>query len=363
LEGRPVTASLQISKSLYQQIGSLLEKRILAGEFNPGDRLPTTQELADQFGVTLRTAQQGAALLHRRGLVERIPGRGTFVSNRLKSRTIGIVFGKNPFGNPAMLFFQRLYGKLCAELKRLDWGVKLYFPADKSGSEQMLTELAQDIDHDKLRGIIPVCTSNKLNTWLNEHPGIPHRPIRTSAPTFDELQHHSGCRGIRYLLERGYCRIAVVMHTETSSPKIVEHVKEHIALAYAEHGRPMQATFYEGCFASHAAGVAQTRRILAAPEGPSEAILALNDQGCMGIIFELMCRNLRIPQDIALMTTSNSGIEIPCPVALTRLECDQPAIDAHNEVERLFALLEDREAVLVPVHATLVLGESCGEKS
>ncbi|OGV73407.1 MAG: hypothetical protein A3K19_10910 [Lentisphaerae bacterium RIFOXYB12_FULL_65_16] len=350
---------LKRSTPLYRQICSHLEGRILSGALRPGDRLPTTQQMAARYKVTVQTAQQAAMLLSRRGLIERAPGRGSFVSGRIHSRTVGIVFGSNVFGSMRYLFYQRLYVCLCKELKRLGWSAGLYLPTDEEAPALFLADLGQDVDAGRLRGLIPLCSSDALNGWLAEHPAIPHmRPgsnVSDEAGRFDAV-----CRGVDYLLGRGYRRIAVLMHAETRGTGVVAQATARIAATYAEHGLPMQATFQAGDADSHAAGVAQARQALARPDGPPDAFLVLNDQGCMGVIFELLCRRFRIPQDIGVMALANRGIQIPCPVPLTRFEVD-PAAFARREIKALMAMIEGRKPGDVAVTPRLIVGKSCGE--
>jgi len=347
------------SKALYRQLGSRLEAKILSGEFVAGDRLPTTQELATQFGVTVQTAQQGAALLTRRGLIERIPGRGTFVSNRVAARTIGIVCGTNVFAGARHEFFQYVYGCLYTELKRLGWHASLYFPVDEKSPEQMLAELGQDAAGDRLRGLIVLCCSNELANWLEDHPGLTRAEGETM-PLPQDRHADEIYRGVAYLLDRGYRRLAVVAHTETTNADIVARMQADMAQAYTERGLSPQATFHGGSAASHADGVAQARAILDGPGGAPEAFLVLNDQGCKGVIFELLCRGRRIPADCGVMALANKGIEIPCPVPLTRLEVD-PSDYARRMIKETLTLIEGREPELMPIKSVLIVGESCGE--
>jgi len=337
----------------------MLEAHILSGELLAGDRLPTTQQLAEQFGVTVRTVHQAATLLTRRGLLERIPGRGTFVSDRIVACTIGIVFGSNAFGDPRMLFYQRLYGLICRELKNQGWNTSLYFPSEEDAQVQMLTELEQDIHSGRLRGIIPLCSSTELGAWLEEHPEVPRDGLSHRESCSDQFVTDV-CRGTVYLLERGYRRIAVVLHTATMSPAAVDAITASISQAHAERGLPMQSTVCAGQAASMDAGIAVAGRALAAEGARPDAFLVMNDMGCSGVIFELLCRRLRIPEDVAVMAYASKGIAIPCPVPLTRLERD-PADFARERVEELMAALEGREPVFPMKRSQLIVGKSCGE--
>lgn len=355
-----MNTTLERTRPLYRQLGIQIESKILNGDWPAGHRLPTTQEIATMFGVTIKTAQQGAAFLASQGLLERIPGRGTFVSNRIMSRSIGIVFGQNVFGNPETLFFQSLYGMICSELRRLKWNAELYFPSDEKAQEQMLSELGQDVESGRLRAVIPVCCSESLGLWLDDHPQIPCMNRHTAAPAPTDIKTDHVYRGMAYLLGRGYRRIAVVVHTLTSQPDSVERMRADMELAYADCGLPMQATFHGGNAASHAAGVAQARAILDSSGVKPDAFLVLNDLACMGVIFELLSRKLNIPADIGVMAHANKGIEIPCPVPLTRLELD-PADFARGIVDGTLASIEGRAVLPKSPGAELIVGKSCGE--
>ena len=64
---------------LYQQLKEFVTDKIDRGEWQPGHRLPSENELANEFGVSRLTVRQALQLLQSQGLVERAQGRGTFV--------------------------------------------------------------------------------------------------------------------------------------------------------------------------------------------------------------------------------------------------------------------------------------------
>ena len=56
-----------------------LEVRIRGGEFKPGDRLPSQQELAAEFGVHRDTAARAYDFLKDRGVARGVAGVGVYV--------------------------------------------------------------------------------------------------------------------------------------------------------------------------------------------------------------------------------------------------------------------------------------------
>ena len=64
-----------------------LRRRIASARHRPGTRLPPERELADSLGCSRGTVAKALAALVAEGLVERRHGAGTFVAERLPSKT------------------------------------------------------------------------------------------------------------------------------------------------------------------------------------------------------------------------------------------------------------------------------------
>lgn len=68
-------------KPRYQQLKDLIIDRISSGELQPSDRVPSENELVESMSVSRMTANRALRELGSEGYVERIAGRGTFVSD------------------------------------------------------------------------------------------------------------------------------------------------------------------------------------------------------------------------------------------------------------------------------------------
>ena len=65
----------------YQQLKDFIIEQISSGELQPLDRVPSENELVESKSVSRMTANRALRELNDEGYVERIAGRGTFVSD------------------------------------------------------------------------------------------------------------------------------------------------------------------------------------------------------------------------------------------------------------------------------------------
>lgn len=72
---------------LYEQIVEQIQNRIAEGKLRPGDKLPPERELGEQFGVSRTAVREAVKALREKGLVEILPGKGTFVADIADSTT------------------------------------------------------------------------------------------------------------------------------------------------------------------------------------------------------------------------------------------------------------------------------------
>lgn len=63
----------------YRQIADDIAARIGHGEYRAAAKIPSYQQLAQLYSVSISTAQRAVLVLQERGLVYGEPGRGVFV--------------------------------------------------------------------------------------------------------------------------------------------------------------------------------------------------------------------------------------------------------------------------------------------
>ncbi|MFB8088387.1 TetR/AcrR family transcriptional regulator C-terminal domain-containing protein [Streptomyces sp. NPDC055992] len=70
----------------YLRIAGDIRRRIAAGELAPGDRVPSTRRITQEWGVAMATATKALAALNQEGLVRAVPGVGTVVAESGRAR-------------------------------------------------------------------------------------------------------------------------------------------------------------------------------------------------------------------------------------------------------------------------------------
>ena len=65
----------------YFQLARMLHREILRGGLLLGDRVPSENELSDEYGVSRMAARKAISLLTEKGMLRREKGRGTFVNS------------------------------------------------------------------------------------------------------------------------------------------------------------------------------------------------------------------------------------------------------------------------------------------
>jgi GntR family transcriptional regulator len=62
----------------YRVVSAAIRERIEAGEWLPGEQLPTVRELAETYSVSVTTVRKALDLLLADGLITVTPGWGVF---------------------------------------------------------------------------------------------------------------------------------------------------------------------------------------------------------------------------------------------------------------------------------------------
>jgi DNA-binding GntR family transcriptional regulator len=67
------------SVPLYNQLIDILLQKINNGEYNPGDKIPSEQDLCEEYDISRPTVRQAIKELVQKGILIKLKGKGTFL--------------------------------------------------------------------------------------------------------------------------------------------------------------------------------------------------------------------------------------------------------------------------------------------
>jgi DNA-binding transcriptional regulator YhcF (GntR family) len=107
-------------KGIYQQIADRMRDRILQGEWQPGERVPSIRELAVSIGVNPNTITKSYQSLMEKEIIENQRGLGYFVAEGARKRILADVKGEFVRNElPKIFKTMRLLGMDIDEFARL----------------------------------------------------------------------------------------------------------------------------------------------------------------------------------------------------------------------------------------------------
>jgi hypothetical protein len=338
---------LSPSVPLWRQIHDRFARQIESGALAPGDPLPTTTELARQFGVTVNTVQQGLDALRRRGLIERQRGHGTFVSPKACARTLGLVFGRPALTGSDDRFYLLLAGHLGRQARQRGWELRTYLPLDDGDHDRVASEIRLDAERGRLRGLAYISEGPAMDRWLAAQAPVPVAPMHTA---FD----YAGLvrQAVARLAAGGARRIALVPPDRFHLERCRAACAEALATAAAGDAGELPPCNRE------ADGLALGARLAALPaDQRPQALVVCNDNAARGLIAALLAAGVAIPRDLRLATHANRGLPVFPGLAVTRLEFD-PAQAADAILDALLARIAGDQPAPPLLTATLVPGDT-----
>jgi len=77
--GINIEIDLRSHTPAYRQIIQQIHAKLIKGELNPGDQLPTVRQLAVDLGINFNTVARAYRMLDKSGVISTQHGRGTYI--------------------------------------------------------------------------------------------------------------------------------------------------------------------------------------------------------------------------------------------------------------------------------------------
>ena len=299
-----ITELIDIKSSatpLYIQVAESLRQRIIAGDLEPGSKLPSEAELAASLGINHLTLRKSLRILSEQKLISQRQGRGTFVAySPARLLRIGLIGNRFVQKTPD-LYTLRIISAMNRQLNEIGGGEIILIDCNGLNGEQILDKVNQN----RCDGLIVTDNSSSLAAILchQTFDFIPmvfinsRQPIITEAGRYEVRLAPGAIRtGLEYLMKIGHRRIAYVSADVTANSILKQRNAE-----FLEHAPPEAVPLIAPDGAFWYDNARQTVFDLCRSANPPTAIL------CPGITFSYGAwlgaaeAGKRIPDDLAFV--------------------------------------------------------------
>lgn len=289
---------------LYQQLRRELFSRIRRGEFGAGARLPSENQLCEEYGVSVTTARRALLELVNEGVIRRRAGVGTMVGSRVRQAHIAVL--SVDYLGDAWRETSAAMGELIAGVGELTWKRDASFSMSGVEEEHSDDYLRSLVDARSADGVL-LRTANDVrhqHVDILEAAGLPYVVIKRELPgrslnciVSDDVL---GARlATKHLLERGHRRLGFVCAKASlalTQARLAGFRQELEAsgVAFDPNLVRLEASFGE------AMGRRAVRELLEQGDRPT-AIFAASDTMAIGGYKAARSLGLAIPDEVAFV--------------------------------------------------------------
>jgi GntR family transcriptional regulator, arabinose operon transcriptional repressor len=357
---------------LHEQLLNQLRQFILSKRWQPGYRIPSETELQEQLKISRNTIRQALRNAEIEGLIERVPGRGTFVA-QLQTRTPA----KRPIAFVVFDFERAGQRNLLngAESVAREAGYRVIFCNSNSDAEQEIRILAH-LQEDDVAGILlwsSIDEGNPAHLARLSRQDFP--PVTMMDRTFSDVNwdyvashnYDGGYMAAQHLLDLCHQQIVFL------SCRIMD------LLPIAERYRGFQAALHEaGCPVMEPWLIGNPNQEITSPytfkaysepdnpyveqivtymrenHGKATAIFAMNDNVALLALKAAQIAGLRVPEDISIVGFDDMDFTSYLPTPLTTVAQNSYVIGrraAELLIERIEGWYSGQpRSVYIPTH-------------
>jgi GntR family transcriptional regulator of arabinose operon len=314
------------STPLHEQLLNQIRDLILSGDWAPEDLLPSETELQHQLKISRSTIRQALSKAEAQGLIERVPGKGTFVARsptgQADSRLIGYISCDS---------FRHLQSQLLsgAESVVAAQGYRVVFCNSNRDPGEESRLLQQLVLEDKVRGILiwPVLHDDPSRRLfqLAQQDLVPlvlvDRTFKGLPYDYVTSDNYGGAySAVEHLASLGHRRIAFLSRPILQLLTIAERLRGYQDALRSAGLTPLEPWLVGNANQEmeivvalrsysdvHSQDVEQIARYLESPARPT-AIFAMNDMMAMQAVKAARLAGLRVPEDLSLVGFDDEAI-------------------------------------------------------
>jgi GntR family transcriptional regulator of arabinose operon len=358
---------------LYRQLAEVLMQYFQEDKAQVGSRIPTEFELSTKFGVSRGTVRRALRLLEEGGLIERVPGVGTFLRHKVMSsyptgqRRIGVIV---PYAQD-QLGLNILVGVESVAKYR---GYQVVFSFTNENLEQEKEDIRR-MRQDGVCGIIIFPVSRleyDAAIWQLHQDGFPFVLVDRFFPNLDcdyvvADNFGGGYRATEHLIMLGYKEIAFLCHQpdDFRTTSIRDRYQGYLK-ALADYHLDFQENWLvmikDESRASEKDALQFYIEYLQHPDHP-KAIFTVNDLTAVSLAAAAGRLGIKLPKELAVVGFDNikMATQLPCPLTTIQQERTELGVRAaHLLLGRIDGHIGRPEHIVIPTN--LVIRESCGAR-
>ena len=341
------TINPKISVSIPAQLRELIMEDIAAQVYKPGERFDSERGLAERFGVSRASVRETISSLIDSGLLERTPGRGTFVADAaIKSKPQQIVV----LISAEILHFTTGYGLVLrgAESACSKSGDILILRVIGNEPFEIIAE--PDAQPD---GVIIIGGARKDVAQRYRDLQVPIAMVdllerqETSEVEAVRIDYASGTEvAMERLHQLGHRRVGFIGFSGSHKYELYWQSLERLGLSYdpgcVEFLHPLDLE--PGVLS----GLRRMQMVLTRGRRPT-AILATNDFVALGALEALTIAGLQVPSDVSVIGYDDLKVPTSPPLSTIRADLEQVGRMAVSALHRRIRGHVNDAPVVLPV--------------
>ncbi|MFE5323263.1 GntR family transcriptional regulator [Paenibacillus sp. NPDC056579] len=349
---------------MYIQLKNYIIQQMNQGIWKPGDKLPSENELAEQFNVSRITVKNAMADIVKQGLIYRIQGRGSFISDDDSGQLLS--FEQKDDSRPIVAFLMpRLNNLFTANLmtgieqELADHGYHLAARLTHN-NQDMENKILKELHELGVNGIIiyPVdgetFNDEILNLTINHFPlVIVDRYFRGLDANRIISDNYTGAyEATKHLTDLGHTKISFIS-TKVSGTTSIEDRLHGYEQALSDSGLFIE---YRLRLSLGAASPVEQIRSYLADNPDIKAIVATN--AAIGLMAKKAAQalNLNVPGDLSIVCFDNYEQSDLSEVPLTYINQNEKNM-GREAAKLVLSLIEnpkqDRCSIALPSHLVI----------
>lgn len=350
------------NETKHEIIENYFIKLIKSNQYTPGEQLPSENEIADMFKVSRHTVRQALSFLSKEGWIYKERGKGSFYSRKEESYKKNIAVLTTYISD---YIFPFIISGIEEELRNRGYNLLLFNSNNNIKDEIKCLEIISEQD---IAGIILEPTQSAINDKEYEYikklqqNNIKCVNINANCNNIDTSyvimdDEKGGYKQTKYLLQLGHKNIAGIFKIDDLQgvrrkngylKALEEENIEKNGNIIGEYITDNQDIYLDEFI----------RRILALNDRPT-AIVCYNDKIAMRIIEECRHRDIRIPDDLSIVSYDDSFLAISSEVKLTTIRHPQKDMGI-KAAKCIVDMIEGRSKSPKYLYdAELIVRESC----